>query len=108
MKNRQKMYIFIIEATPKSDNSESKEFGGAYAVVWVSCANVAEAEAIARSHIQQETWEPGRTTKVSEITRDNYASNDPALDNFDEAIEWGSSLVLHTWPRDCEDADVEY
>ena len=52
--------------------------------------------------------EPGKTTEISEITRDNYASDDLALGNFDEAKEWGSSLVLHTWPRDCEDADVEY
>jgi hypothetical protein len=52
--------------------------------------------------------EPGKTAEISEITRDNYASDDLALGNFDEAKEWGSSLVLHTWPRDCEDADVEY
>lgn len=92
------IYYVMIEAVPKPDNSESREFGGAYVGCWVNAATRKEALAIAKEYVDAEDWIYKKTEEVFKTDRNQYTDDPEALEYYDYALENGLSSIFNTWP----------
>lgn len=92
------IYYVMIETVPKSDNPESREFGGAYVGCWVNAATRQEACAIAKEHVDAEGWIYKKTEEIFKTDRIQYKDDPEALEYYDFALENGLSSIFNTWP----------
>jgi len=92
------IYYVIIEAVPKPDNTESKEFGGAFVGCWVKAATRKEARARAKGHVDKEGWEYVKTEELFKVDRSLYMEDPETLEYYDYACENGMSSIFNTWP----------
>ena len=104
------MYLFTIRSriNPKSKYSEQfSDFGGAYVNCWIQFKDFEAAEKLAKLLIKEQGWIPEKRTDASEIRKKKLRTKKDKQ-YYSEAIKYGYSLVFHMWPKDAEDADVDY
>jgi hypothetical protein len=99
------MFLLTFEATPKHDNPEVSEIGGAFINCWITGDDIHKAELDARQHIDISGWIISSKSEESIVERDDYAEEPDELAYYTEAEEYGACFVFHTWPLGSEDND---
>ena len=103
------MFLFTIKAKPDPTNEEIEDdVGGAYVNVWVNFPEEEAAEVVAWFYIEDAGWIPESTLQTSWVDEEDYEEDDEYRECFLEAVREGSSLLFNVWPKDAEDADVDY
>ena len=92
------IYYLMIEATPNSNNPESKEFGGAYVNCWVKASTQKDALKKAKEYIKVENWMFIKNEDIWEAQRQSYIDLPESLECYDEACKIGLSAIFNTWP----------
>ncbi|HEX6623589.1 MAG TPA: hypothetical protein VF064_07735 [Pyrinomonadaceae bacterium] len=104
------MYLFTIRSriNPKSKAAAKHEdVGGAYVNCYIQFKDYEAAEKLARLLIRESGWIPEKRTEASVIQkREMKTKKDKQF--YSETLKYGYTLVFHTWPKDAEDADVDY
>ena len=94
------IYYLMIEAVPKRNTPEYKEFGGAYINCWVKAATQSIALKKAKECINNEHWKHIKLEDIWVAYSDLYADTPESLDCYNEACEKGFSAIYYTWPID--------
>ena len=103
------MFLFTILAKPGPEiEEEDPSIGGAYVSVWVALPEQEGAEVVARCHIKDAGWLPARTTDVHWVVEGDYEEGDENRQYYLEAQRYGSCVCFDEWPKDAEDAGVDY
>ena|SRR3712207_1313135 len=104
------MYLFTIRAriNPKSETAERlPDIAGAYVNCWIQFKDFEAAEKLAKLLIREQGWIPEQRTDASIIQKKGLKTKKDKQ-FYSEAIQYGYTLVFHMWPKDAEDADVDY
>ena len=104
------MYLFTIRSRVNPKSKAAERFcgvGGAYVSCFISFKDFAAAEKLAKLLIKEEGWIPEKRTEAWKIQKKKLRTKKDKQ-YYSEAIKYGYSLVFHLWPKDAEDADVNY
>ncbi|MBE6880544.1 MAG: hypothetical protein E7490_06900 [Ruminococcaceae bacterium] len=91
------IFYLMIEAVPKQDNPESKEFGGAFINLWVKATTKNEALKKAKNYVDEVNWKFVNAEEISVAKRSTYIDKPDSLECYDEACEKGLSAIFYTW-----------
>lgn len=92
------IYYLLIEAKPRADNDERKEFAGSFVNCWVKANYKKTAIKRAEEYIDFEGWKIINIKEIYLSKRESYI-NDPELEScYDLACEYGASAVFYVWP----------
>lgn len=119
------MFLFtydclLDENGPLVGEAEFAGIGGAYVNIYINFVDLEGALALSRFYVEREGWiitekEPGGESEgeseadeeesfIAQIEREDV-TGDESEEFFNEAEEYGYSLVCHLWPKDAPDAD---
>lgn len=104
------MYLFTFSArvNPKSSDAERlADVGGAYVSCWISFKDYEASEKLAKLLIRDAGWIPGKKVDESKVQK-KWCRKKSDKRYYAEALKYGYTLVFNMWPRDAEDADVDY
>ena len=110
--SKKQVFLVMIEAKPKPDSDEAKEFGGAFCNCWVNADDLRTAERSAVLMMEQDNWIPHRFDEWSLVDREFYRNWKPLNEGdidvsgfVDQALIDGEVLVNHTFPIDDPEND---
>lgn len=92
------MYFVLLLSYPKPDHPECGETGGAYAACWVDSLDAVVAESRARSLLEELGWDTEDVDESYPVERAQYESDSQKLALYDQALQDGVVITLHTWP----------
>ena len=98
------MYCVRLRARP-GDANDDVDWAGAYANCYIAYPDSRGAEALARWHLSQNDIVPECVLSMQVIDPDNC--DDDIACYVEEAEDDGYSIVLHCWPEDADDADID-
>lgn len=104
------MYLFTFLSKTKPKSAAVQEFedvGGAYVNCWINFKDYEASEKLARLLIRDSGWVPIKKTAESVVKR-KYLEKETDKQYYAEAVKYGYSLVFNVWPKDAEDAEVDY
>ena len=104
------MYLitFRSKINPKAKAAEKfSDTGGAYVNCYIQFKDFEAAEKLAKLLIRAQGWIPEKRTDAWVIQKKKLKTK-KERQYYAEAIKYGYSLVFHMWPKDAEDADVDY
>lgn len=103
------MFLFSIRSkvNPKSEYAkDNPDVGGAYANCYISFKDYDAAYKLAKLLIREQGLVPERDVEAWKLQKQKLTKKDKQY--YDEALKYGYCLVFHVWPKDAEDADVDY
>lgn len=104
------MYLVTIRSRIKPNSEAAKKFpdvGGAYVNCYIQFKDYDAAEKLAKLLIREQGWIPEKLTEAWELRKSRLKTK-KEKQYYAEALKYGYSLVFHMWPKDAEDADVDY
>jgi len=105
------MYLITIRSRIKPNSEAAKEFpniGGAYVNCYIQFKDYDAAEKLAKLLIRERSgWLPEKRTDAWELRKSKLKTKQEKR-YYSEALKFGYSLVFHMWPKDAEDAAVDY
>jgi hypothetical protein len=104
------MYLFTFRSRIKPNSEAAQTFrnvGGAYVNCWINFKDYEAAEKLARLLLRESGWIPEKKTDESVIQK-RYLKKKKDLQYYSEALKYGYTLVFNMWPKDAEDAEVDY
>lgn len=105
-KDNMTIYVFELEAIPRSDNPESEECIGAYVLCFVKSTNIKSALKKATEYVSNEGWEVIGVEDQFIGSRDMYEGENEdkeIRECFDEAVEYGVSGIFYTFASEDDD-----
>ena len=94
------MYYVMIEAVPTADTEEDCE--GAFIDCWVDTDSEDDAIDQAKDYASSEGFETVDVKECRIVSRDDYIDEPESLEVFEEALEYGISGMIFTWPDEEE------
>ena len=104
------MYLFTFRSrvNPKSKAAEKfSDVGGAYVSCWISFKDLEASEKLAKLLIRHAGWIPEKKVEESKVQK-KWCKKRSDKQCYSEALKYGYTLVFNMWPKDAEDADVNY
>jgi hypothetical protein len=104
------MYLITIRSRIKPNSKVAERFpdiGGAYVNCYIQFKDYDAAEKLAKLLIRAQGWIPEKRTEAWELRKSKLKTK-KEKQYYAEALKYGYSLVFHMWPKDAEDADVDY
>jgi len=104
------MFLFTIRSrvNPKSAYAkENPDVGGAYANCYISFKDYDAAHKLAKVLIREQGLIPEKDTEAWKLQKQKLKTKKDKQ-YYAEALKFGYCLVFHVWPKDAEDADVDY
>lgn len=92
------MFFLLFEATPRSDNPEGEEHGGAFVSCWIDRPNLAEAKRIAREMIERHGWIADEPDEAYPIDRTAYETDATGREFYEQALIDKEVIVFHVFP----------
>ena len=92
------VYYLMVEATPKRDNPESKEYGGAYINCWVKADTPTDALRRVKEYIHGQHWNLVKLEDIFTVQRERYLNEPDSLEAYDNASRYGLDAIFYTWP----------
>lgn len=106
------VFLVTIEAKPKPDTDEAKEYAGAFCSCWVNADDLRSAERRTVDVMDEQNWIPFRFDEWHLVGPDFYRDwkpreeNDVDCRNFPkQALIDGEVFVAYTFPLDAPDAE---
>ena len=103
------MFIVIIRSAPDPEaepTPETEDIGGAYVSGWIDFKDADGAVELAKYYIEESGWVAEELIEVIDAERELCDEEDCLY--FDQAAADGYCLVFAMWPKDAEDADIDY
>ncbi len=102
------LFTFHAKVNPKAKLAERfNEVGGAYVRCYINFKDYEASEKLARLLIKEQGWI--LKAKIDEgVMLKKYCKTKKQLQYYSEAIKYGYTLVYDMYPKDAEDADVDY
>ena len=94
------VYYLMVEATPKRDNPESKEFGGAFVNCFVKADTPYDAQRKVEEYLSEQKWVFIRIEDIFAAQRERYDDEPDSLACYDDALQYGFGAIFYTWPMD--------
>jgi len=104
------MHLFTIRSrrNPRSKGAAKYgDVGGAYVNCYIQFKDYGAAEKLARLLIRESGWIPAKRT-VASVVRKGDVKTKKETQYYSEALKCGYTLVFRLWPKDAEDANVDY
>lgn len=105
-----KMYLFTFHSkvNPKSKTAgKFRDVGGAYVSCWVSFKDFQASVKLAKLLIRDAGWIPEKKVEESKVQR-KWCKKKSDEQYYAEALKYGYTLVFNMYPKDAEDANVDY
>lgn len=110
--SKDEVFLITIEAKPKPETDESKEYAGAFCNCYVNADDLRTAERRAVQIMDECNWIPFRFDEWTIVSRKFYDDWKPLNEGdtdvreyVDQALIDGEVLVEHTFPIDAPDAN---
>ena len=94
-----------MEADPSPSSEHFGDAGGAHVSCFVDTDDEVAARSYARRHTEADGWVVRAIADCRPCERSEFTDNAVALGYFDEARQFGGSLVIHSWPAEPQDKD---
>jgi hypothetical protein len=92
--------VFVVTAQCVSISADTLPTSdGAYLNVYATVSSEAEATSIAVTELAAAGWRCLKVQRVTRHTREDYENNPKGLEYFEQALQDGVVLVVHTFPR---------
>ena len=104
------MYLITIRSRIKPNSEVAAKYpdiSGAYVNCYIQFKDYDAAEKLAKLLIRERGWIPEKRTDAW-VLRKSKLKTKKERQYYSEALKYGYTLVFHMWPKDAEDADVDY
>jgi hypothetical protein len=104
------MYLFTFRARMKPNSETAKRFsdvGGAYVNCWINFKDYEASEKLAKLLLRESGWIPEKKTEES-VVQKKHLKKKKDLQYYSEALKYGYTMVFNLWPKNAEDANVDY
>lgn len=104
------MYLinFRSRINPKSKAAEKfPDIGGAYVKCYIQFKDYDAAEKLAKIFIRERGWIPEKRTDAWVIQKSELKTK-KEKQYYSETLKYGYTLIFNMWPKDAEDADIDY
>jgi len=104
------MYLITIRSRIKPTSKAAERFpdiGGAYVSCYIQFKDYDAAKKLAKLLIREQGWIPEKRTDAW-VLRKSELKTKKEKQYYSEALKYGYSLVFNMWPKDADDADVDY
>lgn len=104
------MFLFTFRSRIKPNSEAAQNFGdvdGAYVNCWINFKDYEASEKLAKLLIRESGWIPEKKTDES-IIQKKYLKKKADKKYYSEALKYGYTLVFNMWPKDAQDATVDY
>ncbi len=104
------MFLFSIRSRVNLKSAyaaDNPDVGGAYANFYISFKDYDAAYKLAKLLIREQGLIPEKDTEAWKLQKKKLKTK-KEKQYYAEALKFGYCLVFHVWPKDAEDAEVEY
>jgi hypothetical protein len=98
------LFLLTVRCVPDPNFPDNAEMGGAFVNCWVNRDDLARAEALVLTSLNEAGWLVEEIESWEIVTRDLYVHCDEPEDDdvnycelFDAALDEGISCLIHTW-----------
>jgi len=102
------LYVVTIDALPLPGSDEASSFGGAYINVYTTDQSEAAALMTAGREVAEAGWQSHAIESVSFVTRQDFDEDSEGLAYFEQAQLDGIVVVVHTFPIELDEEDVQH
>ena len=94
------IYYLMVEAVPRHNNPENKEYGGAYINCWVKADSQTDALNKMKEYLHEQDWKFIKIEDIFAVEKERYIDEPDSLKCYENALQNGLGAIFYTWPLD--------